>query len=81
MLQMQLKNFKIFEEGEVDGDNFILNENENSELRNMEEDENDGDSSSLLDADKIKKNKRNYNDLDLDFLTSLYAPLNVNQNI
>ena len=42
MLQMLLKNF----EEEFDVDNFILNENENSELRNMEnrEDENDGDS-------------------------------------
>ena len=40
----------------------ILNENENSELRNMEnrEDENDGDSWSLLDVEKIRKKKRNY---------------------
>ena len=58
MLQMLLKNF----EEEIDVDNFILNENENSELRNMEnrEDENDGDSWSLLDVEKIRKKKRNY---------------------
>ena len=58
----------------------ILNENENSELRYMKskEDENDGDNCSLLDVEKIRKKKRNYNDLDV--LSYLYAPLNDDQN-
>ena len=51
--------FLDFEEEEKDSDNVILNENENSELENMECNEkvNDDDSYNLLDVEIKKKRK------------------------